>query len=99
MCVGLSLFIGVKRTKEPTDEEKENILLVLANDGYLKVMSADTGTVLRSIFLSTIIKFRYVVVMLYVRVACVKLQFNKQWNLRAKRKKEMHTVHEDKAVR
>ena len=59
MIVSLSLFIGMKRRKEPTDEEKENILLVLTNDGYLKVMSADTGIVLRSIFLSTIVKFRY----------------------------------------
>ena len=53
------IVICVKRRKEPTAEEKENILLVLTNDGYLKVMSADTGSVLRSIFLSTIIKFRY----------------------------------------
>ena len=50
----------VKRRKEVTAEEKENILLVLTNDGYLKVMSADTGSVLRSIFLSTITKYRYV---------------------------------------
>ena len=50
----------IKRRKEPSSEEKENILVVLTNDGYLKVMSADTGFVLRSIFLSTIIKFRSV---------------------------------------
>ena len=50
----------MKRRKEPTADEKENILLVLTNDGYLKVMSADTGSVLRSVFLSTITKFRYV---------------------------------------
>ena len=48
----------IKRKKESSAEEKENILVVLTNDGYLKVMSADTGFVLRSIFLSTIIKFR-----------------------------------------
>lgn len=50
----------IKRKKESSAEEKENILVVLTNDGYLKVMSADTGFVLRSVFLSTIIKFRYV---------------------------------------
>ena len=56
MCVSLSL----KRSRHPTPEEKENILVALTNDGYLKVMSADTGHVLRSIFLSTITKYRYV---------------------------------------
>ena len=49
-------------------EEKENILLVLTNDGYLKVMSADTGSVLRSVFLSTITKFRYVPVRVILSV-------------------------------
>ena len=48
----------MKRRKEPSAEEKENVLVVLTNDGYLKVMSADTGFVLRSIFLSSTIKFR-----------------------------------------
>jgi len=47
-----------KRNKDPTPEEKENILVALTNDGYLKVMSADTGHVLRSIFLSRITKYR-----------------------------------------
>ena len=50
----------MKRRKEVTAEEKENILLVLTNNGYLKVMSADTSSVLRSIFLSTITKYRCV---------------------------------------
>ena len=48
----------MKRNKNPTPEEKENILIALTNDGYLKVMSADTGHVLRSVFLSTITKYR-----------------------------------------
>ena len=64
------LCLLVKRRKEVTAEEKENILLVLTNDGYLKVMSADTGSVLRSIFLSTITKYRYVHMLYY---ACTQL--------------------------
>ena len=59
----------MKRRKEPSAEEKESVLLVLTNDGYLKVISADTGFVLRSIFLSKIIKYRCVYMMsLYVYI-------------------------------
>ena len=35
--------------------------MVLTADGYLKVLNADTGVVLNSVFLSTAIKFRQVV--------------------------------------
>ena len=52
------LCLLMKRRKEPSAEEKENVLVVLTDDGYLKVMSADTGFVFRSIFLSSTIKFR-----------------------------------------
>ena len=54
----IALCLLMKRRKEPSAEEKENVLVVLTNDGYLKVMSADTGFVFRSIFLSSTIKFR-----------------------------------------
>ena len=57
MCI---CVLSLKRNKNPTPEEKENVLVALTNDGYLKVMSADTGHVLRSVFLSTITKYRYV---------------------------------------
>ena len=61
----------MKRRKEPSAEEKESVLLVLTNDGYLKVINADTGFVLRSIFLSKIIKYRCVYnydVIVHVRI-------------------------------
>ena len=35
-------------------------LLVLTSDGFLKVLNADTGAVLRSIYISTEVVFRYV---------------------------------------
>ncbi|XP_065920956.1 DDB1- and CUL4-associated factor 17-like isoform X2 [Dysidea avara] len=57
--VAVMLYHMHVRSRHPTPEEKENILVALTNDGYLKVMSADTGHVLRSIFLSTITKYRY----------------------------------------
>ena len=44
-----------------TPEEREVCLLVLTADGYLKVLNADTGVVLKSVFLSSAInnQFRY----------------------------------------
>ena len=44
-----------------TAEEREVCLLVLTADGYLKVLNADTGVVLKSVFLSSAInnQFRY----------------------------------------
>ena len=44
-----------------TPEEREVCLLVLTGDGYLKVLNADTGVVLKSVFLSAVInnQFRY----------------------------------------
>ena len=61
----------MKRREEPSAEEKESVLLVLTNDGYLKVINADTGFVLRSIFLSKIIKYRCVAI--YDVIACVHI--------------------------
>ena len=33
--------------------------MLLTADGFLKILAADSGVVLRSVFLSTLIKYRY----------------------------------------
>ena len=38
-----------------TPEEREVCLMVLTGDGYMKVLNADTGFVLKSVFLSSAI--------------------------------------------
>ena len=53
-------FLLFQRCWPCTPEEREVCLLVLTADGYLKVLNADTGVVLNSVFLSTAIKFRQV---------------------------------------
>lgn len=68
-CLRLALSLPISIPNAPncslsqrrhpcTPEEREVCLLVLTADGYLKVLNADTGTVLKSVFLSTVIKFR-----------------------------------------
>ena len=58
MCLHeLSLFSPQLRPPQFA-EEKEVCLLVLTADGYLKILSATTGAILRSVFLSTAIKYR-----------------------------------------
>lgn len=42
-----------------TPEEREVCLMVLTADGYLKVLNADTGVVLKSVFLSSAIDNQY----------------------------------------
>ena len=42
-----------------TPEEREVCLIVLTADGYLKVLNADTGVVLKSVFLSSAIDNQY----------------------------------------
>ena len=80
--IKIVFYLLMKRKKEPSAEEKENILVVLTNDGYLKVMSADTGFVLRSIFLSTIIKFRSVYAYICTVLMCTHIYvYRKQGNI------------------
>jgi hypothetical protein len=47
------------RHKPTTPEESEVCLLTLTSDGYLKIFNADTGEVLRSVYISTNILFKY----------------------------------------
>ncbi len=55
------IVVTVQRRYPCTPEEREVCLLVLTADGYLKVLNADTGVVLKSVFLSSAInnQFRY----------------------------------------
>ena len=57
----LNAILSMQRTHPCTPEEREVCLLVLTADGYLKVLNADTGAVLKSVFLSSAInnQFRY----------------------------------------
>ena len=72
LCYYIILCLLVKRRREVTAEEKgNNILLVLMNNCYLKVMSADTGSLLKSIFLSTITKYRSV----HMPCACTQIPY------------------------
>ncbi len=51
-------YMEFQTTCPTSPEEKEACLLVLTTDGFLKVLSADSGKVLKTVFLSTIVKYR-----------------------------------------
>lgn len=49
-----------QRRPSPSCEEREVCLLVLSADGYLRVFNANTGSLLRTVFLSTSMNYRWV---------------------------------------
>lgn len=53
-------------------EEREVCLLMLSHDGYLRVLNANTGEELRSVFISTAITFRYLSWANYLHTVLVK---------------------------
>ncbi|XP_064384115.1 DDB1- and CUL4-associated factor 17-like [Halichondria panicea] len=67
------------RRASPSSEEGEVCLLVLSADGYLRVFNANNGSLLRSVFLSTAVSYRYLQWADYLHTVQVKsIQFSRQ---------------------
>lgn len=66
------LYHGVMQRYPCTPEEQCVCLLMLTTDGHLKVLNADTGQVLRTVYLSSTIKYRYLSWANYLHTVQVK---------------------------
>ncbi|XP_019855873.1 PREDICTED: DDB1- and CUL4-associated factor 17-like isoform X1 [Amphimedon queenslandica] len=75
-CGALLYFCHI-RDKPLFEEEKEVCLMILTYDGFLKILNADTRKVLRSVYLSTAVPFRYLSWAEYLESVLVKSAFNR----------------------